>query len=68
MFRPTNADQIIRFNPRTREGCDRTPAERQAAILGKDFAEMGEMIDRREEHMIKELLFTGKVVVKGYID
>lgn len=46
----------------------RTPAERQAAILGKDFAEMGEMIDRREEHMIKELLFTGKVVVKGYID
>lgn len=46
----------------------RTPAERQAELLGKDLAELDEMITRREEWMIRELLFNGKIVMKGYID
>lgn len=46
----------------------KTPEERQAAIIAADFAEMGDMIDRREEFMLRELLFTGKVNVKGYVD
>lgn len=46
----------------------RTPADRQAELLGKDLAEMEEMVTRREEWMIRELLFNGKIVMKGYID
>lgn len=46
----------------------RTPADREAEILADDFSEMSDMIDRREEWMIRELLFNGKVPVKGYVD
>jgi len=46
----------------------RTPADRQAELLARDLAELDEMITRREEWMIRELLFNGKIVMKGYID
>ncbi|WP_216713086.1 major capsid protein [Paenibacillus ehimensis] len=46
----------------------RTPADRQAEILGRDLAEFEEMIVRREEWMIRELLFNGKINMKGFID
>jgi len=46
----------------------KTPAERQIELLSKDLEDLGEHIDRREEWMVSELLFEGKVVVKGYAD
>jgi hypothetical protein len=46
----------------------RTPAERQTELLGRDLAELDDMITRREEWMIRELLFTGKITMKGYVD
>lgn len=45
-----------------------TPAQRQAKIIGQDLKDLMNAIDRREEIMIRDLLFTGKVIVKGYID
>lgn len=46
----------------------KTPAQREAEILANDLSEMTEMIDRREELMVRDLLLTGKVIVKGYVD
>lgn len=46
----------------------KTPAERQIELVAKDLEDLGEHIDRREEWMVSELLFEGKVVVKGYAD
>lgn len=47
---------------------DQTPANRQADLLGKDLFELDEMIARREEWMVREILFGGKIVMKGFID
>lgn len=46
----------------------RTPAQRQQEILGSDLAELDEMITRREEWMVRELLINGKITMIGYID
>lgn len=46
----------------------RTPADRQAELLGRDLAELDEMVARREEWVCRELLFNGKITMKGYID
>lgn len=46
----------------------KTPAQRQVELLGADLKDLGEQIDRREEWMASQLLFEGKVVVKGYSD
>ncbi|WP_312908048.1 major capsid protein [Tissierella praeacuta] len=46
----------------------RTSEERQQELLGTDLAELDEMITRREEWMCRELLFNGKVIMKGFID
>lgn len=46
----------------------RTPADRQTELLGRDMSELDEMITRREEWMIRELLFNGKIDMNGYID
>lgn len=46
----------------------RTPAARQSELLGRDLGELDEMIARREEWMIRELLVNGKIVMKGFID
>jgi len=45
-----------------------TPAERAAQILGRDLAELDDYISRREEWMCREVLVSGKVTCKGYID
>lgn len=44
----------------------RTPADRQAELLGRDIAEFDDMITRREEWMAAQILFTGKIVMKGF--
>lgn len=46
----------------------RTPDQRQGELLGRDLAELDEMITRREEWMIRELLFYGRITMKGFID
>jgi hypothetical protein len=47
---------------------NRTPADRQAELLAKDLQELDEAIARREEWMAAQLLFSGKVIAKGYAD
>ncbi len=46
----------------------KTPAERAAALVGKDLSEMDEFITRREEWMCREVLLNGKLLMKGIID
>lgn len=46
----------------------RTPEQRQAQLLGQDLAELDDMITQREEWMIQQLMFTGSIAMKGYID
>lgn len=45
-----------------------SPEERAIALLQRDYNELDDMIVRREEASLAELLQTGKVTVKGYID
>ena len=45
-----------------------TPEERADAIMQKDAADMDDAITRREELMAAQLLTTGKIEVKGYVD
>lgn len=42
-----------------------SPAEKAAEEVGKNLAELDEMITRREEWMAAQVLTTGKIVVKG---
>lgn len=42
-----------------------SPDERAAAQIGRDLAELDDMITRREEAMASEALFQGQVTVKG---
>jgi len=46
----------------------RTPAQRQAELLGNDLSELDDMISRRIEWMARELLLGKPIVVKGFID
>lgn len=46
----------------------KTPQQRQAEILGNDLAELGELIDRREEWMCREVLTTGEVTMLHYAE
>jgi hypothetical protein len=46
----------------------RTPAQRQAELLGRDLSELDDMISRRLEWMARELLLGKPIVVKGFID
>ena len=47
---------------------DRTPAERQAEILTKDFEELDEMITNREEEIASQCIFNNAIVLKQYAD
>jgi hypothetical protein len=46
----------------------KTPAQRQRELLAGDLSELGDSIDRREEWMAAQVLFTGKVDLSGYTD
>lgn len=43
----------------------KSPAERAAEQLGKDLLELDEMVNRREEWMCAQVLFTGQVDIVG---
>lgn len=45
-----------------------TPEERQNYYLQKDAQELDDMISRREEVMVSQLMTTGVINVRGYID
>ena len=45
-----------------------TPAERSLRLMAEDYMELDDMITRREELMIAQLLQYGEVEVEGYID
>lgn len=42
-----------------------SPAERAALKIGEDFRKLEDMITRREEWMCAQVLFTGKIPLKG---
>lgn len=46
----------------------RTPAQRQAELLGTDLSELDEFIWRRCEVTCRDIMIDGKVIMKGYID
>lgn len=46
----------------------KTPAQRQTELLASDLKELGDSIDRREEWMAAQVLFTGKCDLSGYAD
>lgn len=45
-----------------------TPEQRQAALIFKDMQDMDDMIARREEAMVAEILINNKLVMKHYAD
>jgi len=45
-----------------------TPEERALELMQQDYQELDDMIVRREEVMLAELLQTGTVTVTGYVD
>lgn len=46
----------------------RTPAQRAQELLAMDLVELEDMITRREEWVCREILLTGAVTLKGWID
>ncbi|MFP4976379.1 major capsid protein [Paenibacillus sp. CN-4] len=45
-----------------------TPEERALVLMQNDYNELDDMIVRREEVMIAQLMQTGRVTVSGYVD
>lgn len=43
----------------------KTPAQRKAELIAKDLKELDDSITRLEEKSVSEILFTGKLTVKG---
>ena len=46
----------------------RTPEDRAKVLLAKDMLELKDMNTRRTEWMCREIITTGKVTIKGYVD
>ena len=66
--RPTTRDDAERRGMGEDLYSKKTPAQRQVELTAKDLQELGEQIDRREEWMAAQVLFQGKVVMKGFSD
>jgi hypothetical protein len=65
---PIDAELLQRRIPGEAVFNGMSPAERQAYHIAQFRQEMDDMITRREEVMVAEILQTGKVTVTGYID
>ena len=46
----------------------KTPAQREGAVLGEDIRDLGELIDTREEYMAAQTLFNNGYTLKHYAD
>lgn len=64
-MRVTTAEDCLKRSPGETVYSGKSPQARAAEILGKDLRELNDMIDRLEEKMCAEALFTGKVTVNG---
>lgn len=61
----TTADKMLKRSPGETIYGAGSPQERAAQQVGRDLAELDDMITRREEVMSSEALFQGQVTVKG---
>lgn len=61
----TTAEDILKRSAGETIYNAKSPDERAAEQLGRDLAELDDMITRREEAMAAEALFKGQVTVKG---
>lgn len=64
-MRVTTAEDMLKRSPGETVYSAKSPNQRAAEQLGKDLAELDEIITRREEAMCAEALFEGKVTIKG---
>ncbi|MCL6636056.1 MAG: major capsid protein [Peptococcaceae bacterium] len=62
---PTTAEHLQKRMPGESLYSGVSPDDRAAEQLGRDLAELDEMITRREEWMCAQALFAGKINVKG---
>lgn len=64
-MRVTTAEDMLKRSPGENMYSPKSPTERAAEQLGRDLWELDRIINRREEAMCAEALFTGKITVKG---
>lgn len=64
-MRVTTAEDMLKRSPGETIYSTKSPQQRAAEQLGKDLAELDEMISRREEVMCREAILEGKVTIKG---
>ncbi|MCX9004556.1 major capsid protein [Citrobacter portucalensis] len=61
----TTAELLLNRLPGENIYNSKTPEQRAAEQLGKDLVELDEMVNRREEWMCSQVLFTGQVDIYG---
>lgn len=61
----TTVDQLLHRQPGESITSGRTPAERAVLKMAKDFRELHQMIERREELMCVQSIFTGQIPIIG---
>lgn len=66
--RPITVDDIMIRGMGESVFSQRTPADRQVELLGKDLAEFTAMCDRREEWMAAQMICGGNITMMGYAD
>ncbi len=64
-YRVTTAEDLLKRSAGETIYSTLTPMQRAAQLLGKDLADLDEIISRREEAMCAEALFTGKISIAG---
>lgn len=64
-MRITTAEDMLKRSPGENMYSPKSPTERAAEQLGRDLWELDRIINRREEAMCAEALFTGKITIKG---
>ena len=64
-MRVTTAEDMLKRSPGENMYSPKSPTERAAEQLGRDLWELDRIINRREEAMCAEALFTGKITIKG---
>lgn len=62
---PTTAEQLLKRLPGEALYSGMSPEERAAEQLGRDLAELDEIITRREEWMCAQAVFAGQIYVVG---
>lgn len=64
-MRVTTAEDMLNRSPGESMYSPKSPTERAAEQLGRDLWELDHLINRREEAMCAEALFTGKITIHG---